>query len=157
MRSRTRSERSVADPSIADAEILESAWYELPQRLTVPDESFLYAYSAKKYDEAITKVYEASGKADPIRKVAELQEVKEGKRALVQMQQWVDRLLIGGKQEPIGGWIQAEMPVAVGDFVGKRVPVELPLWRSAALNFVLPNGDTTKPIYPNWPKPMGGE
>jgi|GEM_PF-826897 len=147
-----RNKENVSDNTIAGVEILESAWYELPQRLTVPEESFLYAYPAKKYEEAINKVYEASGKADPIRKVAELQEVKEGKRAIVQMQQWIDRLRIGSKQEPIGGWIQAEMPVAVGDYVGKRVPVELPLWRSAALNYVLPQGDTKTPIYPNWPK-----
>ena len=147
-----RNKDNVADNNIANVETIESAWYELPQRLSVPAESFLYAYSAKKYDEAITKVYEASGRPDPIRKVAELQDVREGRRAIVQMQQWVEKLRLGTKQEPIGGWIQAEMPVAVGDFIGKRVPVELPLWRSAALNYVLPHGDTKTNIYPNWPK-----
>ncbi len=142
----------LADDNMAKVEVLESAWYDIPQRLTVPQESFLYAYPVKKYEEAITKIYEDSGKADPVRKVAELQEVKEGKRAVIQVQQWLDRLRIGTKQEPLGAFVQAEMPVAVGEFVGRRVPVELPLWRSAALNYVLPQGDTKSPIYPNWPK-----
>jgi len=147
-----KNKENVSDNNIANVEVLESAWYDVPKKLTVPRESFLYAYSAKKYEEAITKVYDDSGKAEPIRKVAELQEVKEGKRAVVQMQQWLEKIRLGSNQEPIGAWVQAEMPVAVGDFVGKRVPVELPLWRSAALNYVLPQGDTKTPIYPNWPK-----
>ena len=147
-----KNKENVADPKIADEEVLVGSWYDVPQKLTVPRESFLYAYSAKKYEEAITKVYDDSGKAEPIRKVAELQEVKEGKRAVVQMQQWLETIRLGVNQEPIGAWVQAEMPVSVGDFVGKRVPVELPLWRSAALSYVLPQGDTKTPIYPNWPK-----
>ena len=148
-----KNKENVSDPKIADEEVLVSSWYDVPQKLTVPRESFLYAYSAKKYEEAITKVFDDSGRAEPIRKVAELQEVKEGKRAVVQMQQWLESLRLGNSnQEPIGAWVQAEMPVAVGDFVGKRVPIELPLWRSAALNYVLPQGDTKSPIYPNWPK-----
>ena len=143
---------NVSDINIASVEILESAWYELPQTLTVPRESFLYAYPAKKYEESVTKIYEESGKPEAIRKVAELQEVKEGKRAVIQVQQWMDRLRLGSRQEPIGAFVQAEMPVAVGEFVGRRVPVELPLWRSAALSYVLPHGDTKTSIYPNWPR-----
>ncbi len=143
----------LADDNMGKVEVLESAWYELPQKLAVPQESYLYAYPVKKYEEAITKIYEDSGKAEAIRKVAELQEVKEGKRAVIQVQQWMEWLRIGSKQEePLGAFVQAEMPVAAGEFVGKKVPIELPLWRSAALNYVLPQGDTKTPIYPNWPK-----
>ena len=147
-----KNKENVSDTNMADIEVLESPWYELPQKLTVPQEAFLYAYSAKKYEESVVKIYEDSGKAEPIRKVAELQDVKDGKRAVVQVQQWMERLMLGNKEEPIGAWVQAEMPVAVGEFVGKKVPVELPLWRSAALHFVLPQGDAKTPIYPYWPK-----
>ncbi len=142
----------LADNNNANVEVLESAWFELPQKLSVPQESFLFAYPVKKYEESVMKVYEDSGKADPIRKVAELQDVKDGKRVVIQMQQWMDRIMLGNKEEPIGSYVQAEMPVGVGEYVGKKVPVELPLWRSAALNYVLAQGDTKSPIYPNWPK-----
>ncbi len=147
-----KNKENVSDINMANIEILESSWYDLPQKLTVPQEAFIYAYSAKKYEESVVKVYEDSGKAEPIRKVAELQDVKDGKRAVIQVQQWMERLMLGNKEEPIGAWVQAEMPVAVGEFVGKKVPVELPLWRSAALHFVLPQGDAKTPIYPFWPR-----
>jgi len=75
--------------------------------------------------------------------------VKDGRRAVVQMQWWVPQIKFGGEDEPIGAWVQAEVPVAPGEFIGRRTLVELPLWKAALGKYTLT--PPTKPVVEKWP------
>jgi hypothetical protein len=159
----------VANESMAAEEVLESAWYDVPQKVTVPAESFLYAYSAKKYEDHVKKMFDDAGKPDVLNRVMELKDVQEGRKVVVQMQRWQEYLTFGNKQEPIGAWIQAEMPVGPGDYIGRRTLVELPLWRSSIQDpnatketadpysggYTLPSPDAKQPMIAQWPAETG--
>jgi len=155
----------VANASMADEDILDSPWYEVKDKVTVPAENYLYAYSAKKYEENVKKMYEDAGKPDILNRVLELKDVQEGRKAVVQIQRWREYLSFGTKQEPIGAWIMAEMPVGPGDYIGRRALVALPLWRSSIQDptatketldpysggYVLPSPDAKMPMLALWP------
>jgi hypothetical protein len=159
----------VANESMANEEILESQWYEVGHKVTVPVESFLYAYSAKKYEEEAKKLYEECGKPDVLNQVLEVKDVMEGRKVVVQMQRWQEYQSFGAKQEPIGAFIQAQMPVGPGEYIGRRTLVELPLWRSGVMDpkatkdtldpysgaYVLPSADAKTPMIAKWPTDNG--
>ena len=43
----------------------------------------------------------------------------------------------GGKREPVGAWVVAEMPVGRGEYVGRKQYVKLPLWSSETQQYLL--------------------
>jgi len=159
----------VANESMATEDVLESAWYEVAQKVTVPNESFLYAYSAKKYEENVKKMFEDAGKPEVLNRIMDIKDIQEGRKVVVQMQRWQEYLTFGTKQEPIGAWIQAEMPVGPGDYLGRRTLVELPLWRSSIQDpnatketldpysggYTLPSPDAKMPMIAQWPADAG--
>lgn len=152
----------VADDKQADEEFIPSDYFQVKQTLRVPGEYHMYAGSAKEYDKKVTDLIDQVKKDTPqgkdgqgvapdrIKKLFEQAEVKEGRRAVVQMQRWLPQTRFGGDDEPIGAWVEADVPVAPGEFIGKKTLVELPLWRSALGKYVLtpPN----KPLVDRWPK-----
>ena len=124
----------------AKKEILHSIWVEIPEKKTIPLESFLYAYDANKYLDQVKALSEASGKDPQIAKLLEEKEVREGKRAVIQIQTWMEKVRIdgtGNKSEPVGTWVVAAMPVGPGEYIGRRQLVELPLWSAGIVNYVL--------------------
>jgi hypothetical protein len=160
----------VADTTLAEKEFLESAPYELKNNLTVPPESFMYAYSPKEYEsKAMSQIspYQTANSnrtlnsyaASLLAKLLDLADVKEsdplaGKKAVIQVQRWVPQVLLGDAIEPIGGWVQAEIPVGIGEYIGEKVLVELPLWRAAEGQFTL--SSPSKPLIAGFPKPSTG-
>jgi hypothetical protein len=87
---------------------------------------------------------------DKLDKLFETRAVKEGRRAVVQMQRWVYSASFGAEEERIGAWVQAELPVAPGEYIGRRTLVELPLWKAALGKYQLT--PTSKPLVTQWPK-----
>jgi len=123
----------------AKIEFLNSVWVEIPEKVTIPNESFLYAYDANKYLDYVKTLSESSGKEPQIAKLLEERDVREGKKTVVQVQTWMEKIRIdsGNKTEPVGTWVVSAMPVGPGDYIGRRQLVELPLWSSGIVNYVL--------------------
>jgi hypothetical protein len=158
----------VANKARALEDVITSKYFQVKQTLTVPNESFLYAHSVKAYDTAVTQQLEQyrgpnrdqQTAQELIRRLAEIRDVNDGRKAVVQMQRWVEQTMFGEAKEPIGAWVQAEVPVAVGEFIGKKTLVELPLWRAALGRHTLtPPKENAKPLIAQWPtkqvQPLG--
>ena len=156
----------VADDELATKEFIASEPFECTQTLTVPGESHLYAFSPKQYEQhvlAVNKSVENPEKdpskrgPDTLKKLFELDDVVNGRRAVVQIQRWVAQTTFAGEKEPIGAWVQAEIPVAPGEYIGKKALVELPLWKAALGRYVF--SPTSKRLVSPWvkdlPQPIG--
>lgn len=120
-------DKAVANPEFAKEpyRVLFSKWLQLNTSITVPAESFLYAFDTKTYREQTEAAY--SGNRDLLKRL-QLQD----HQAVVQMATWMEqvRTEAGGKREPVGAWVVAEVPVGRGEFVGRKQYVKLPLWSS---------------------------
>lgn len=132
--------KEVSRPDYAKQKELVGQWFMIPETLTVPRESYLFAADAAPYVEAAKTLIDANGKEAAIKRVLEQEEVQNGKRAVLQVQAWLPELRLdgsGAKKEPVGTWVVADIPVAVGEYIGKRQLVELPLWSAGLGNYVL--------------------
>ncbi len=153
--------KEVADETLANVEVIESPYQLCKQTLSVPTDKHLYAYSPRDYDADVVKLLDKVKKdnkdtdpngqaANQLGKLYELKELKEGKRAVVQFQQWITQAKFSGSEaEPVGAWVQAEMPVSVGEFIGRKTLVELPLWKAAMGKYQLT--PPARPLVTNWP------
>ena len=66
-----------------------------------------------------------------------LLQVKEN-QAVLQVATWMEQVRTdGGKREPVGAWVVAEMPVGRGDYVGRKQFIKLPLWSSETRQYLL--------------------
>jgi hypothetical protein len=135
-------DKLVANPEYAKEayKVLYSKWLQLETAITVPAESFLYAYDTKAYRDHITTTYPNEGKesTQESRELYRLLQVKDY-QAVVQMATWMEQVKAGegSKREPVGAWVVAEMPVGRGEYIGRRQFVELPLWSSETQQYML--------------------
>lgn len=129
--------KEVRVPSDAKKEILEGRWVTIPQTVTVPEEFFMYAYDSEDYLKKAEGVYEEAGRQYIVKQLMEHPEVSKGSRAVVQVHQWMPQVRAGNAVEPVGTWVITELPVAIGEYIGKRQLVRLPLWSAGAQNYVL--------------------
>jgi hypothetical protein len=150
----------VSKKDLAQQEFITSAPFQVKQTLHVPSELFMYAGSARAYESAVTTLVEPykgpgdnSNATTQLKRLFEVQDVIEGRKPVIQMQRWVPQTMFGEVVEPIGAWVQADIPVGVGEYIGKKWLVELPLWRAALGMHVLspPKENATKPLIHNWP------
>jgi hypothetical protein len=121
----------------ADALIkeIEGAWYQVPQKLTVPTESFLYATDSSAFEKAVQDLAKETN-SNQLPQLNDLQDLAAGRRAVVQMQQWFQQVVLpGDKREPVGSWVVVEMPVTPGEYIGRRTYLQLPLWSAGVGNY----------------------
>jgi hypothetical protein len=125
----------VANPADAKVEFLESPWTTLDRPITVPTESFLFAGDVAEYRNKIDEEY---GKERNVRELREMLQVREG-QAVVELASWMEQVRTdtGGKREPVGAWVVAEIPTGRAEFIGRKYYVKLPLWSSTAQAYVL--------------------
>jgi hypothetical protein len=114
--------------------VLLSKWVPLPEPLTVPSESFLYAGDPA----AFRKMVEEANPGNAHKELREKLQARDN-QAVVEVQQWMEQVRLDavGKREPVGGWVIAEMPVGRGEYVGKKTYVKLPIWSSAETAYML--------------------
>ncbi|OWK36159.1 hypothetical protein [Fimbriiglobus ruber] len=129
----------VSRPADANIDILYGPWRAIPQIMTIPTETYLFAYDPEEYIKNVKILLDGHGKETSIKKYMDLDEVQNGKRAVIQVQTWMPQVRLEGSRsgEPVGTWVVAEMPVAPGEYVGKRQLVELPLWSAGAANYIV--------------------
>jgi len=130
----------VSKPDDAKIEFLEGRWQDMPDVVSIPVDSFLYAGNSATYVAEKTDLIKEYGNETQLRKLLETDEVAAGRRAVVQLHRWMPQVRIegsGNKVEPVGTWVVAEVPVGPGEFIGKRQLIELPLWSGGLGNYVL--------------------
>ena len=130
----------VSKPDDAKREFLEGPWVQIPQIVTVPSEMYFYAFDSDAYLNNVKDLVERSGKELALKNLLEERGVQDGTRAVIQMHSWLPQVRIdgaGNKTEPVGSWVVAEMPVARGEYIGRRQLIELPLWSAGLVNYVL--------------------
>jgi len=150
-------------------EFIESSFYELNHGVKVPREDHMYAYSKPKYEEHVTEIVKPYVEAErdrnsnllaagQLKKLLHFEDVKQAdprspRAAVIQMQRWLPEIRIGDNVEPVGGWVEAEIPVAVGEYIGRKVLLELPLWRANEDKYIL--SELPKAIITGWPRKEG--
>jgi len=125
----------VARDTDAKIKELTGEWFVVPEKLTVPYESFLYAGDATEFEKKVKELTDATdSKQLPI--INEINEINSGKRAVVQLQQWYQQVVLpGGKSEPVGSWIVVDIPVTPGEYIGRKTYLQLPLWSAGVGNY----------------------
>jgi hypothetical protein len=151
--------KEVGDEAQAKVELITGEYYQCRQTLKVPGEFHLYAGSLKDYEKKLTELQDDVKSRnndrvgliapDRLNKLFELREVKAGDRVVVQMQRWLQSVTFSGEEERIGAWVQADVPVGRGEFIGRRTLVELPLWKAAQGKYLLT--PTSKSLVTGWP------
>jgi hypothetical protein len=124
----------VANPEFAKEsyKTLYSGWIQLSTPITVPAESFLYAHDVKAYRDQVNSTYPPDSKETETKEINKLLQVKDN-QAVLQVATWMEQVRTdGGKREPVGAWVVAEMPVGRGEYVGRKQFIKLPLWSSEA-------------------------
>jgi hypothetical protein len=141
--------QDVASPEYKDKETLESTeWYELKQTVKVPEELFYYV------------VDEAHGmRLAEIRRTAPMESAEyrqltakvpspQSEQVALQFHRWVETTQQSRKdtdQIPVGEWAVADRVfVARGEYVGRKVNVDIPIWKYTQNNFILP-AESQKP------------
>jgi hypothetical protein len=104
----------------ADKKELESEWAEMPDKVTIPREDWVYAVDPP---------------LDPKTNKPAMQ-LKDG-QAVLQIQRWQPQITIEKFREPFGDWFVTELVVNRGTYVGGRTMVNVPLWSSENNKFVL--------------------
>jgi hypothetical protein len=135
--------KSMSNPVLATDpryRVLEGPWTRLTQSLTVPAESYVFAYDPVKYDEEAKAAYTKG----PLLKHFELP--PGNTHTVVQKLTWLEQVRVdqGNQREPVGAWVAAEMPVPRGGFVGRKTYVKLPLWSSEENRYTLREAQAMK-------------
>jgi len=112
--------------------ILSGPWVQLGRQISVPSESFVYAYDQAAYRNNVDSTY----KEQP--ELQRLLQLKDN-HAVVQMLAWMEQVRTdaSGQREPVGSWVATEIPVGRGELIGKKTYVKLPLWSSENEKYVL--------------------
>ncbi len=129
-------DKLVANPEFAKEtyKMLYSKWLQLDVSITVPAESFLYAYDTKAYREQTAKDYAAADQKELLNRL----QIKDN-QAVVQMATWMEQVRTdaGTKREPVGSWVVTEIPVGRAEYIGRKQYVKLPLWSSETQQYLL--------------------
>jgi hypothetical protein len=147
----------VASPAYKTAEELESQnWYEVPDTVHVEPELIYYVVEEKSGPNA---------KTDSPKESAEYKlwyaRPSSPDSVVMQFHRWVESaptLRKDGDLEPVGDWAIADrVYVARGEYVGRRVKVDLPVWKFAKNAFILPHEEQKKKLRPGAKEPTGIE
>jgi hypothetical protein len=132
----------VASPEYKRKEILESKdWFEIPQTVSVPPELAYYVVdekqlaSSKEQNEIIKKRISAQAR----------QWAAQGPspdQVVFQFHRWIETTQLSRKESdavPVGEWAVADRVfVSRGEYVGRKVRVDLPIWKYTQNAYVLP-------------------
>jgi len=109
---------------------LEEQWFVIPDKVKVPRSWDFYVIDPVKQPNTIKPLPTPN---------------REKGQAVVQFQEWKDRVYFNRVEEPIGDWVQSELIATRGQFVFGKAFTPLPLWSKAENVFVLREipGDVT--------------
>jgi hypothetical protein len=120
----------VANPIYAqDEELKTEDWYEVPNMVVVPPETHYYAVDQKEID---GRDYEGINAQTP--------PPSRGHRVVLQIHKWLENIASTSRTfRPVGEWGVAErLFVSRGEFIGRKLRVEVPLWMETQAAFTVP-------------------
>jgi hypothetical protein len=136
--------KDVASPSYAEGVELaakDNTWFVVPQKVTVPPELIYYVV-----DQALCKDLN-DGKPYPIKRgfVAGSPD-----QVAMQIHRWIDSTTSNGKNPQtmiVGDWAVADrILVKRGEYVGRWVRTEVPVWRYKQISYVIPADSNNKKV-----------
>ncbi|QEL16897.1 hypothetical protein [Limnoglobus roseus] len=128
--------KNVSRPSDSEVPVLFGPWVTLanpdttPMRVTVPYDVNTYLVDPVEYAKNLR-----DKQREP--KVQDLLDNQNGKLPVIEVQQWLEQVSIEDKAEPIGAWVVGDVPVARGEFIGKKQLTTMPLWSSQKVRYIL--------------------
>jgi hypothetical protein len=139
----------VASPAYKQDEYLESKnWFEIKDTVRVPQEQFFYVVDEKqginprkdkdKMPPAGSAQFRLWNTPDPSRD-----------QVVFQFHRWLEQVPIGSKSDttilPVGDWAIADrVLVGRGEVVGRKVKIDLPIWKYRQNTFILPAEEAPK-------------
>lgn len=122
----------VASTEYSKAPTIESEWSTLPIKVEVHDDLRYYAVDQRKLD--------GSGSSAPL-----ISELDERRQLVMQAHRFLSDVdLARGPTVPVGNWAVAErFAVYRGEYVGRRVRVELPVWKFDLEDYAIATDSTT--------------
>ncbi|MBX3398465.1 MAG: hypothetical protein KF873_06970 [Gemmataceae bacterium] len=127
---------AISKESDANDSVLFGPWVSIadqrgvPLSVTVPADSNTYLVDPVEYASKIRDKFR-----EP--QVQQLLDNQNGRLPVVQVQQWLHKVMIENSEEPIGTWIVADLPVNRGEFIGRKQLITLPLWSSQKVKYIL--------------------
>lgn len=127
---------AISKESDANESILYGPWVSIadqrgvPLSVTVPADSNTYLVDPVEYASKLRDKFK-----EP--QVQQLLDNQNGRLPVVQVQQWLHKVMIENSEEPIGTWIVADLPVNRGEFIGRKQLITLPLWSSQKVKYIL--------------------
>jgi hypothetical protein len=144
----------VASPEYKEKETLESSdWYEVPQIVSVPQELYYYAVDETQNlsRRELAALPQESAQAKLLR-----QNRPSADQVVLQFHRWVETTQQSKKdteQIPVGEWAVADrVLVSRGEYIGRKVTIDLPIWKYTQNTFILPADKPTlnrKALKPN--------
>lgn len=149
----------VASPEYKENEILESKdWKELDQIVSVPQELFYYVVDEAQHMNR-REILSLPPESAQRRLLEPKQRLSPDQQVVFQFHRWVEATHPSRKDTdviPVGEWAVAERVfVSRGEYVGRTVNVDLPIWKYNQNTFILPNEDQKPRAKTNFKVPTG--
>jgi hypothetical protein len=143
---------NVASPEYKEKEELKSDdWYELPQIVSVPQELYYYVvdeaqnYTNRNRDK-FTMPRESVPRESAQYRLLFNQRSPAPDQVVFQFHRWVEQTQQSRKDTemiPVGEWAVADRVfVSRGEYIGRKVIVDLPIWKYTQNTFILPAEST---------------
>ena len=128
--------KELAMPSLADKEMLQSEFFEVPTSVVVPPEEFLYAAAKNEHQHRVTERMPSPGLWD---------------ETWVQLQHWYAYVSPKDEQltSPFGEWLVADIKAIRGQKIGETAQVLLPLWSMENTAFLFRDPPRRRPSAPS--------
>jgi len=120
-----------ANPQNAPGEELDSdKWYDIPQKVVVPPEMVYYAVDQKDLENRVDGKNNYQG-------IHATERLAKDQQVAFQIHRWVDTIDNG--RSFIGEWAVAERIIVTrGEYIGRTVRVEVPVWNYSLDAFEIP-------------------
>jgi hypothetical protein len=131
--------KDVASPDYKEAEeLLSDQWYELPNTVSVPPETLYYAVDETKLmskdDRAVARKLSQLSAQFKL-----LSERQSSDQVAFQLHRWVEKTTIKSDEVLVGDWVIADrVLVSRGEYIGRKVRVDVPVWLYTRNAFILP-------------------
>ncbi len=132
----------VASPEYKEKETLESSeWYELPQIVKVPEETFYYVVDEAR-GMSMRDIRALPLESAQYRLLRATAPSPASEQVVFQFHRWVEATQLSRKETeriPVGEWAVADRVfVARGEYVGRKVNIDIPIWKYTQNTFILP-------------------
>lgn len=118
---------------------LLSDWFQVPSEVAIPSDCIYYVMDEKRINKR-----DKPSEDDPRWEMWERDAIL-GRELVFQLHRWIEKYSVGDRMDnalPVGDWVIADrVVVARGEYVSRRLNVDLPMWKYRLDYFLLPCED----------------